>query len=115
MYDIMEFDTLEFDELLSDAHNPVKMGFKCTMQNTIVPTIREDELADNDDTTQFNKQKWVNDCESGFKNSINLKDVEDIEKYFDNLMCNDIDEASVNDIVNRITDIQKVLLKLLVV
>ena len=67
MYDIMEFDTLEFDELLSDAHNPVKMGFKCTMQNTIVPTIREDELADNDDTTQFNKQKWVNDCESGFK------------------------------------------------
>ena len=76
-------------------------------QNPIVPTIREDELAENDDTAQFNKPKWVKDCESGFKNSINLKDFEDIEKDLDNLMCNDIDEASVNDIVNRINDILK--------
>ena len=64
-------------------------------------------MAENDDTTQFNKPKWVKDCESGFKNNINLKDVEDIEKDLDNLMCNDIDAASVNDIVNHINDILK--------
>ena len=36
-----------------------------------------------------------------------MKDVEDMEKDLDNLICNDIDEASVNDIVNRINDILK--------
>ena len=56
---------------------------------------------------QFNKPKWVQDCESGFKNNINLKAVEDIEKDLENLICNDIDAASVNDIVNRINDILK--------
>ena len=51
----MEFEVLEFDELLSGAHNPVKMGFKYSTQNRIVPTIREDELIERDDTAQFNK------------------------------------------------------------
>ena len=60
---IMEFEVLELEELLSDAPNPVKMGFKCTMQNPIVPTIREDGLAENDDTAQFNKPKLAKDCE----------------------------------------------------
>ena len=31
-----------------------------------------------------------------------MKDVEDIEKELDNLMCNDIDAASVNDRINDI-------------
>ena len=64
-------------------------------------------MVERDDTTQFNKPKWVQDCESGFKNNVNLKYVEDIEKDLDNLICNDIDAASVNDIVNCINDILK--------
>ena len=58
-HNTIAFEVLEFDELLSDVYNPAKMGFKYTMQHPIVPTIREDELAENDDTAQFNKPKWV--------------------------------------------------------
>ena len=67
-HNTIEFEVLECDELLSDVYNPFKMAFNYTMQHPNVPTIREDELAENDDTAQFNKPKWVKDCESGFKN-----------------------------------------------
>ena len=69
--------------------------------------MKEDELVERDDTTRFNKPKWVKHCESGFKDNINLKDVEDIKKDLDTLICNDIDAASVNDIVIRINDLLK--------
>ena len=99
-YDIMKFEVLEcYDFNESGAHNPVKMGFKYSIQNPIVSTIREDELVECDGTALFNKPKWVKDCESSFKNNFNSKDVEDIENDLDNLLCNDIDAASVNDIV----------------
>ena len=40
-----------------------------------------------------------------------MKEVDDIEKDLDDLMCNDIDAASVNHTVIRVNDILKTTVK----
>jgi len=102
--EIVDFDVLEFDDLLSDVHCPVFVKLK--LCNKVMRTTDEEKNTDTASAKRFLRPRWKADYRTPFIQAIDTDKVRECEaRLTDMLQSGNFVSENVNEINNMVCDI----------